>query len=312
MKEKLIYYYNTIKSSIKFSKYHSNKGNNKLSAELIRYTHSIEKGLSINNIKPGFGHKKQYEMMKIIEKLELCNNDYYNEIIDMALSALDKYIKYHDNINFSDNTILLLKEFIKKREAKIDPEYGGTIELNFDNLKIDLGEVEKLFNTRHSIRNFTAKPVDNNTIKKAIELAQKAPSACNRQGVRTYIIDKKRIKKIIEHLNGIGGFADTLDKLIIITGKISSYRYNEINQYIVSASIYAGYLSLTLHAYGLGACIIQRPVVWNKAGEKIKKDFMIEADEQIICMIGVGNVDGKIFVPVSHRIEIEKFAKFIE
>ena len=44
--------------------------------------------------------------------------------------------------------------------------------------------VENLFNTRHSIRQFGEDKVKIEDIKKAIELAQRAPSACNRQAVR--------------------------------------------------------------------------------------------------------------------------------
>ncbi len=76
--------------------------------------------------------------------------------------------------------------------------------------------------------------------------------------------------------------------------------------------MYAAYLSLTLHLYGLGACVIQRSVIWNKKLEKIKKFYDIDDDEQIICMIGVGNVDGEIDVPISHRIDIDEFYKYIK
>ena len=161
-------------------------------------------------------------------------------------------------------------------------------------------------------RSFSNKPVNNKILKKAILLAQRAPSACNRQGVRVYVVDKYKAQNFIKQLKGIGGFAESLDKLILVTGKISSYKYNEINQFVVSASIFTGYLSLTLHAYGLGACIIQRSVVYNPKMEKIKKQFSIPGDEQVVCMIGVGNIEGKINVPTSHRIDIDEFSKFID
>lgn len=312
MTKKFKYYFNTIRSSIIFSKHYKIKGNNKLAAELIRNTHSIEKGLSIDNIRPGFGHKKQQYMIDIIEKIENIDNEYYKETVCMAISSLKQYIDYHDSINYSDDFILKLKEFIKSKSNYIDNGYGGTIELDCDSIKFNIDEIENLFNTRHSIRQFSSKPVDNEIIKRAIKLAQRAPSACNRQGVRAYVVDKSKAQDFIKQLNGIGGFAESLDKLILITGKISSYRYDEINQFIVSSSIYAGYLTLALHAYGLGACVIQRPVVYNTKMEKIKKLYNIEADEQIICMIGVGNIEGKINVPISHRIDTNEFLKIIE
>ena len=312
MKEKLKYYFNTFRSCFEFSKYYNGKGYNKLAAELIRNTHSIEKGLSISNIKSGFGHKKQQDMIEIINKLENIDNLYYKETINMAIDSLKKYIEYHDSINYSDDFIIKLKDYVSQKATDNEINYGGTVELDSKDIKFDTNEIERFFNTRHSIRKFSTKPVDKKILKKAILLAQRAPSACNRQAVRTYVIDKGKAQGLIKKLSGIGGFANSLDKIIIITGKISSYRYGEINQFIVSASIYAGYLSLTLHAYGLGACIIQRPVVYNTDIEKIKKEYDIEEDEQVICMIGVGNIEGKFNVPISHRLDISEFSKFID
>ena len=205
-----------------------------------------------------------------------------------------------------------LNEFTRDRAKAINNNLGGTIDFNCEKIDLNIQEIEKLFNTRHSIRNFSTKPVSNDIIKKAIELAHKCPSACNRQGVRSYIIDKSKANIILENPNGFKSFSENISKYIIITGKISSYNYGKINQYIVSASIFAGYLSLTLHLYGLGACIIQRPVIWNENMEKLKKEFEIEDDEQIICMIGVGSIEGIIKVPISHKISIDEFAKFID
>ena len=312
MKNKLKYYAANLRTAYKYSAYYNKKDNpDNLAAELIRNTHSIEKGLSISEIRPGFGHAKQKEMMDIIEKIKNTNNNYHQEAIKMAVSALNEYVSYHESINYSDDFIEKIKIFLKNNKKYIAESYGGTIKLNCKDLKFDKKEIERFIKTRHSIREFTDEPVDPKTIKKAVELARRCPSACNRQGVRAYVVDKNKSKKLLTQLSGIGGFADSLDKLIIITGKISAYRSNEINQYIVSASIFAGYLSLTLHLYGLGACVIQRPVIYNKKSEALKANLNIPKDEQIVCIIGVGNISGVINVPVSHRINLDEMLKFI-
>lgn len=313
MKEKIKYYVKSIISMIVLSKkINKKKSLNYMAAELTRYTHSIEKGLSIYNIKLGFGHEKQKKMISIIDLLEKENSNYYNEIISMAISALNQYIIFHDKNNYSDDFIISLKDYIKSKKKFVDNSFGGTMEIDTKDFSFKIEEIESFFKNRHSIRKFTKIPVDDKILKKAIKLAQQAPSACNRQAVRVYVVDKTKSNVLKNQLSGIGGFAEEIDKFIIITGKISSYKYNEINQYIVSASIYAGYLSLTLHAYGLGACIIQRPVIWNKNGEIIKKEYGICDDEQIICLLGVGNIDKKVIVPISHRISLDEFASFIE
>lgn len=314
MKERIKYYFKNFRSVCKFYKFFSKKENNLdfVAAELIRGTHSIEKGLSINNIRLGFGHQKQEKMLELIELLYNQDNEYYDEVISMAVTAMVEYIKYHDEQKYTDDFIEKLREELKKYNSKIKENYGGVIKVNARDLTFDTSKIENFFKTRHSVRNFSDRPVDEKIIKKAIKLAQTCPSACNRQGVRVHVIDKEKVGFIVEKLNGIGGFAKEIDKMIIVTAKLSSYRFDEINQFIVSSSIFAGYLSLTLHLYGLGSCIIQRPVIWTEEWEKTKKVYNIPDDEQVVCMLGVGNVIDEFFVPKSHRLSEENFANYIK
>ena len=113
-----------------------------------------------------------------------------------------------------------------------------------------------------------------------------------------------------EWMNGTGGFEQAIKEFILITAKRSVYMPHEINQYIVSASMYAAYLSLALHAYGLGACVVQRSVVINEKWERIRKILDIPGDEQAICLLGIGNLKDEYCVPVSHRLSEEVFVKF--
>ena len=284
---------------------------NSLVAELIRNTHSIEKGLSINNPRLGFGHKKQKEMLDAIEVLYKKQGT-YKEACKMALGALQEYLKYHKDKGYTDDFCIELERFLKDYPEDGSIKNGGTIEINKEQLQFDTTQIEHFFKTRHSIRDFDSRPVDNDVLARALSLAQTAPSACNRQGVRAYVLSPERSKKLSEQLAGIGGFADSVSRFILVTGKTSAYRIDEINQYIVSASIYAAYLSLTLHLYGLGACIVQRPVIWSKEWEKIRKWALIEEDEQMICLLAVGDLKEQFVAPMSHRISSQEIIKFID
>ena len=302
-----------LRNSLKVYKIQKDKSfeNNRVAADLIRYTHSIEKGLSIENPRLGFGHKKQELILQYINKLKSSDSEYHKEAIKMSIDALNEYIKFHDSKSFSDDFILKLKDFLKNNEINEDVKYGGVLDIKYDNLNFNVEEIEKLFNTRHSIRDFSNTEVDLDKLKKAIKLAQRAPSACNRQAVRVYVLDKTRLKEMDGWLEGVGGFQDAVDKYILICSKLSSYTEKEAYQHVVSSSIYAGYLSLTLHLYGLGACVIQRAVTYSKKWDKIRNNFNIPEDEQAICLLGVGNLKGAYKVPVSHRLENNEMIKFL-
>jgi hypothetical protein len=102
-------------------------------------------------------------------------------------------------------------------------------------------------------------------------------------------------------LEGIGGFANDVDKFLLVTGKKSAYRGSEKNQFIVSASIFAAYLSLTLHAHKIANCIIQRPLSPSNGWDKICDKYNIPRDEQLVVLIGIGGYKETSTVPISKR-----------
>lgn len=314
IKRKLKAYYRNFRSLFKnhqLQKLENSKLNH-MAAELIRNTHSIEKGLSIENPRLGFGYKKQSEMMNEIRILSQSDSLYHREACEMAVCAMKEYLEYHSKKGYSDDFCEKLDMFLKEHQSLIPNEkMGGTMCLNKQELNFDVPEIEKFFNTRHSVRDFAKTEVNMDALKKAIELAQRAPSACNRQGVRVYVLDKSKSEHLLEQFSGIGGFAEAIDKFVFITGKTSAYRMEEDNQYIVSASMYAAYLTLTLHLYGFGACAIQRTVIWNNEWEKNRKVFGIPEDEQLICALAVGNLKDTCVVPLSHRMKNDEMIRFL-
>ena len=140
---------------------------------------------------------------------------------------------------------------------------------------------------------------------KAIKLAHHCPSACNRQGYRVHIVSKSNFTVINNWFDGVGGFADELDKVILITGNLSTYRFGETMQYVVSSSVFAAYLTLALESLGIGCCFIQRTLVITDEWKRVRSELHIPEDEQIVCALGIGNLMEEYKVPVSHRLSID-------
>ena len=287
----------------------------RLEADIIRYVHSIEKGLSISNPRLGFGIEKINQILSLC-KLYL-ENGYENiDCIYFAKDALMSYFTWNKQNSFENEA---LKELNLKYESVFDKIqqkediFGGVIEIEKKDFEIDIEMAEKLFNTRHSIREFSGEQVTDEEIKKAIKLAQRSPSACNRQGVRIYSVSsKKYIDEIGQSLEGIGGFAHEVDKFLLITAKQSAYGLFEKNQFIVSASMFAGYLTLALHAYQIAACTVQRSLSVNKLWDSFREKNNIPKDEQIVVMIGVGKYKEKTMVPVSKRFDVNYIYKNLD
>ena len=304
-------YYSILKNNTHIVR--SQKSNGRLNAvvaEVIRNTHSIEKGLSISNPKLGFGHAKQKALMANIKLLKNHNSSYYKEVCKMGIDALREYLEYHRNHGYTDEFCDEIQTFISDYSAD-DQKYGGTILVSKNDFQFDIPQIERFFKTRHSIRDFTNVPVDDSIIKRAVNLAQTAPSACNRQAVGCYVLSERLTRDMARDLSGIGGFAENVDRFILITGKVSAYRMSEVNQYIVSASIFTAYLTMTLHLYGVGACVVQRPVTWDGKWKKMCNKYGISKDEQLVIAIAIGNMKDECVVPLSHRIIMSDEQLFI-
>lgn len=287
----------------------------RIEADIIRNVHSIEKGLCLEKPRSGFGAAKISDLFSLAEKYLSLNPDDL-ECLYFVLDGVETYLEYHAKIGFENDTITGIKDKYEQLKSKLPQktgEFGGIKTVSLSEMNFDMEDVEKLFNTRHSIREFSGESVDEEDIKKAIALAQRCPSACNRQGVRIYSVKgDKFLADIEQNLEGVGGFAQDVDRFLIITGKQSVYSVDEKNQFAVSASIFAGYLTLALHAYKIGACVIQRPLIPREYWSKFRRKNEIPEDEQIVMLIGIGKYKETTKVPLSKRFEVEKIYRKLD
>lgn len=283
---------------------------NRLEGEIKRNTHSIEKGLSLETPRKGFGVAKIKEAYHLIERYLQLGGDAHAEPLLMFESSLHAYLDFHQQVGFNDETILEVKciwEKLKLIVGETNSDMGGAFQVTKPNYtESEIKTFEKLFYDRHSIREFDHTSVDDSKLRHAIELAMRCPSACNRQCQRCYILDKHQLNKI-GNLSGIGGFAEDVDKYVLVTGRISDYRKDEYMQWVVTGSVFAAYLTLALQTEGLGACFVQRTLSLSAANNSLG----IPEDEQIVCLVAVGNLKDKYTVPQSYRLSTDNIVKYI-
>lgn len=281
----------------------------RMEGEIIRNVHSIEKGLSLENVRIGFGYAKIKQTLSLINKYVENGGNIDNKPIIMFCDALHSYLDFHhdkiqnEQINEISQAYYALKNKILEHDCT---SFGGYKILQKHLFSEDeLTIIEQLFNNRHSIREFSKKPVDNLLLEKAIRLAMHCPSACNRQGYRCHIISKDKYHILRNWLEGVGGFFDETDKFILITGKISSYRKEEEMQWVITATVFASYLTISLEALSIGCCFIQRSIVPSQQWKQISSQLQIPQDEQIVCALGIGNLKDNYKVPISYRLPYE-------
>lgn len=282
-----------------------------LKSMILKNCHSIEKGLTSTKIRYGFGEKKIRLILDYLQELYAIDSNAFE--IKIARGVLNSYLNLHKQSNYDDKEFKALAEKISAvlSEIQSDELVGGVLELNVKDINNDFNNFEKLVATRHSIRAFKPEKVKPEVIEKAIKLAMLAPSACNRQSTRVYVVDRSEFDKIKGWDAGVKTFIDMVDKILIITGQMSAYEGDEFFQYSVSASIFAAYLTLALHAQGIGCCLLERPLYENQQWESVRKNLSIPDNEQCVCAVAIGVPDDVQKVPVSQRLPYERIVKYV-
>lgn len=283
----------------------------KLIAQIIAEYHIIEKGLCMPNMRLGFGYNVIIDLINHCN-LFAANYDINNDQYIHALKTIYEYKIEHENNNFliddkilnKINNILLRNKVneASKQQETTKEEYFKYTNSTFDQFS----------NSRHSIRNFKGE-IKISKIYKAIDIAQNAPSACNRQSTRVNVVeDKNLINNILNIQRGNRGFGHLVDKLIIITGELGGFTgINERNEVYVNGGIFAMNLLYSLHFYQIGACTL----TWSSTitqDKEIRKLCAIPNSETIILLIACGNVPDSLKVVTSRRFSSQKITRILK
>lgn len=260
-------------------------------ASVTRLYHTIEKGLSYEEYRAGFGKKNVDNLITSLEQYVSKGLDTSAFFYETSLSCLKAYIQKNKEHGLEDKE---LEQRIAKLPGKAN-EYGGTIIVTAPEHPESM-TYEQLVKSRHSIRHFSEKPVNLELLKAAIKLAQFTPSACNRQGWKTRIVTgKDTIKAILANQNGNKGFGQEFDKLLIVTADLcAQQRRREVFEAFIDGGMYAESIINSLFFYGLG-CVPLSAALTLEQESNIREIVKMDDAEVFIMFIGVGNYPANEF-----------------
>ena len=155
-----------------------------------------------------------------------------------------------------------------------------------------------VINARRSIRNFTSEPVSRDLVTKIIEMAVKAPSACNVQGWQFIVVDSPEIKqKIVDHGGSIVIKNAPTGILVLYDNRTKDTQHYD---YIQSAAAGIENLILTATYYGLGSCWICHIPTKNQ----LRKIFSIPHYFDPIAYVLLGHkLREPVQIPRKYKIE---------
>lgn len=289
---------------------YTNNDIEKMQYTLLRENHTIEKGLSLKNPRKGFGQLKVLKLLKRLNKYSDIYGKTNKEFLIYPLGTIKHYINYTKSMGVEIPIIEREYKILMEKSDFVDvKEQGGIIQISKDEiLKKCNNNFESLLNSRHSIRYFSKETVAKETIEKALKLAQKTPSACNRQSWHTHVFQGEESINLIKWQGGSHGFENEIRTSILVTANLKAFLYYELHQAYIDGGLYAMNLINALHSLGLGTI----PLSCGFTHDKLKKlvDFDIPQNEVPIVIIGVGNLLENFNIAISKRKDIGQTNRF--
>ena len=282
----------------------------KMQYTLLRENHVIEKGMSMRNPRKGFGQQKVEALINRLDKYFKLYGNEDKTFLRYPLSTIMSYIDYTENNGVEIPEIKAKFETLVARVGIDDIKvYSGIRETTKQEILDACNRnFESLLYSRHSLRYFSDDPVSHDIVVKALELAQRTPSACNRQGWFTHVYEGEKAVELVMWQSGARGFEDECRHAILVTANLKAFLWHEVHQAYIDGGLYAMNLINALHSLGLGCIPLSCGFEYEKLAQLIQ--FDIPENEVPIVIIAFGNLQDKFTYAVSSRKDINKTNTF--
>lgn len=261
--------------------------------------HVIEKGLTMPGRRLGFG---QLTVITLAKKISEFRERYgeNNEVCRYAESVLVEYYELHEREGYvlPPSVLSVLTELLKKRDVVASSQMRMTADQFWSANRSDFATFSA---SRHCVRSYGKGVVRIEDIKAAVSLANNAPSACNRQPCKVYLVSNPdKMAKLLEMQGGNRGFGHLADKLLVLTCDRRSFMNREAMSVYVNGGIYLMNLTYALHYYKVACCIL----AWSPTPETdllTHRMLGIEESEAIIALFSCGVLPDEFMLASSPR-----------
>lgn len=270
-------------------------------ASILLIVHSLEKGLSFQNKKDGFGAGKAKELITLIDAyIRRYGQD---KVTSIAISVLDKYFKDA----FASADVVIREKYAllcMENNCIVNGDLGGVKQTMRPSVEISYSEVLDFYASRTSVRAFSNKPIAEFEVQNALKIARTTPSACNRQTSKVYVFREKNvISNLINNQLGDQGWCLNANILFVISGNQSYFGgVFERTQVFIDGGLYAMNFVMGLHAQKIASCF-KMYVRDSRKDKEFRQIAKIPNNEVPIVLILAGHYsDEPIYSPIAKRI----------
>ncbi|TAJ11259.1 hypothetical protein DMA11_17595 [Marinilabiliaceae bacterium JC017] len=276
------------------------------------YYHVVEKGLTMPETRLGFGKENLFRLINLCVEYKVNGYDTNRRTFKHVIGVLKEYMAFHEERNHD------LQEDLKSRilqVLQVEGDVSSTEQFNFtssDFFKYKDANFTDFCLSRHTVRNYSTKDISNEVFDACTKLAQKSPSACNRQPNKIYIVkDVEKQKKILQLQNGNRGFGDLANALVVFTGSLACFRLQgERNEVYFNSGMFAMSFIYALHHYGIGSCSLNWSVGprWDR---NLRKLINLPEEETVTLILSCGYLPENVKIASSPRKDLNEVITYI-
>jgi nitroreductase len=271
-----------------------------LDAHITMDFHRVEKGLALPQPKPGFGEDVIRRLMRNVSYSEARFGG-----TPATRSARSALAQYQEHARASGRELPELTSFLSHQPYS--PACGGTLPLTRSEVHAKAKrDLDDFFFSRFSVRQFTGDAVAEDQIWKAVQLAAKTPSVCNRQSARVHaFVQPEEIQKALAIQGGNRGFGHLVGALMVVTTDLRKFVSSaERYQGWIDGGLFAMSLCYAFHSLGLGTCMLN----WSvnpRIDLRLRAAVTLPPAENVIVMMAVGHLPERFSVAMSPRLSLE-------
>lgn len=285
-----------------------------LQAKLLFFYHKIEKGLCMPGKKRLFALEVIPQVVQLLKTWESTGKSVRDPIYVGAINSLRSYndLIHKEELDPEGKISVFVSDFLASRsEVSAVALTPITIAKSQLDATVSYDEFRRLCELRRSFREFSDQSVPDDVIRRAVELAQLSPSACNRQPCKVYVIKDKEVQQaLLSHQNGNAGFGHLAPIVMVLTADASHFfGAIERHQPYVDGGLFSMSLLYALQVQGLVSCCLNWCVTPN-SDAKVHNLLTLPDSERVVMFILAGYPIAETVVPKSHRKSVESVLVF--
>lgn len=144
--------------------------------------------------------------------------------------------------------------------------------------------------TRRSIRSFSNKEVSEESIRKLIDCARRAPSSHNRQPWQFIVVGEEGLKSKLSKVHQWSGFVKDASKVVVVC--YEKERTEFMPSGIINPALATQNILLAAHSLGLGACwVYVKDFDDREVEDSVKEILEIPEEIGVLAMVPIGYPD---------------------